>query len=168
MLLKIQFSYGMFAALCNYLPNGGLLIKITSYLNKGNTASIFSAISLERLCVFFMVVHFYKKLTKTKQGTVFVNLYLLYFISAFLFWDFGVVVQRFTLLFACSEWILVPELLYAFKRKDERILVMLLFMAYVAFKIYKDVVHSPWLSYTTCFNEVDYTVKAKTLRNLGF
>lgn len=169
MSLKISFSYSVFTLLCNYIPAGNLLLKMTKYLENGlETPTVFSPISLERIITFILIILYYPKLIKNKTNIIFINIFVLYFLCAFIFWDFNVVSQRFSILFVASNWILIPEIISLFKKKNEKIIILLVFFTYCLFKLYKDVEHSPWLSYVNSFNEIDYSVKSAPLKKMGF
>lgn len=66
---------------------------------------------LERIITYILVIKMAPRLLLNKENIVYINAFIFYFISFFFLAEIGVAVERITLLFAFSYWILYPELL---------------------------------------------------------
>ena len=159
MILRISISAGLVSGICNVLPNGATVEKLSKYLI-GQSSSVFSFIYIERLLSLALFWSYRNKLIKSNENNVIMlNLFYLYFCICFIFWDFFLIIQRIALLFICSNWFLFPELLKTIKNKEAKMLFFVIFFAYGAAKVYKDATADPANRYVLNFNEVSYDEK---------
>ena len=159
MILRISISAGLVSGICNVLPNGATVEKLSKYLI-GQSSSVFSFIYIERLLSLALFWSYRNKLIKSNENNVIMlNLFYFYFCICFIFWDFFLIIQRIALLFICSNWFLFPELLKTIKNKEAKMLFFVIFFAYGAAKVYKDATADPANRYVLNFNEVSYDEK---------
>ncbi len=162
MFLKIPVAKQFFIFITQFIPNGRMIEKVVMYINNSQFSqqSVFSFIFLERIISFSIFIYFYKKgLLSSKY--VFMNIFALYFIVCFGFWDFYIVVQRLGFIFICGYWVLYPEIYYRLKRQSKMIFILLVFL----FGSYKTISDNSFSihKYNTCFTEKPYSIKAKEL-----
>jgi hypothetical protein len=72
---------------------------------------------VERIVTFLVIMKFYYKLKNQDSSNIIIlNTYVLYFVVYFYFGEFVVTVERFSLLFAFSYWILYPNIIRIIQR----------------------------------------------------
>lgn len=91
---------------------------------------------IERVITFLAIILFQHKLIEQRRSNcMFINAYVLYFICFFFFSEIMVAVERLTLIFIFSYWIIYPELLYLIKKITYKIIVFGTMFIYCALKI---------------------------------
>lgn len=92
---------------------------------------------LERILLFCLVFLFQDRLMKkNKRNVVFVNMFWGYsFLFLFVF-DIYVFCQRFKVLFIPSLWILIPEIFSLIKRRNNKIMFLVVFFLYSCLSMY--------------------------------
>ena len=92
---------------------------------------------LERLFTGILIICYYDKLVSiNKENVLFINAFLLYFLSFALFREFEVASRRIALLFVFSYWILWCDLLKCFVYKGNRMLYAMFLLCYGVLKIH--------------------------------
>ena len=90
------------------------------YLQTAQTKTV-SIGFLERTVMFLLIIIYLKQLIKfDRKLIVFLNMYIIYFITYYLFCDIEVVALRISSLFKLSYWILIPALYYVIRLKNNR------------------------------------------------
>ena len=165
----IIFSTLFLLAQINFI--GPILLRIASVLGdfyvelvrnyiEGEVAAIQGVLSvgfLERLFTGFLIICYYDKLvTLNKSNTMFINAFLLYFISFALFREFEVASRRVALMFVFSYWVLWCNLLKCFFCKGNQILYVLFLLCYGVLKIHS-MTNEPKMAYDNIlFNAKSY------------
>lgn len=91
---------------------------------------------IERIITYLLLIFFKKKLVERNPGNImFINAYLLYFVVFFYFSEIWVAVDRLSLLFVFTYWILYPELLALVENVYKRLVVLLVMVAFCSMKI---------------------------------
>lgn len=91
---------------------------------------------IERVITFLAVILFQNKLIEQRRSNcIFINAYVLYFVCFFFFSEIMVAVERLTLIFIFSYWIIYPELLYLIKQIVYKIIVFGTMILYCALKL---------------------------------
>lgn len=91
---------------------------------------------IERIITFLVIMLFQKKLKEQKSyNLIFINSFLLYFIIYFFFAELMIAVQRVSLLFVFSYWILYTEILYIIKEEINKLVLVLILTAYCILKL---------------------------------
>lgn len=91
---------------------------------------------IERIISFLMVICFQKKLKEQNSyNVIFINAFLLYFIICFFFAELMVAVERLSILFVFSYWILYPEILGIVKEAINKLVFVLFIIAYSILKL---------------------------------
>ena len=91
---------------------------------------------IERTITFLVMVLSRKKLTEQNSGNVvFINSFLIYFIIYSFFSEIMVAVERLSLLFVFSYWILYPELLGLVRKSINKLILVLFILAYSVLKL---------------------------------
>ena len=111
-LLQIQYLKPILSFLVS--PIGGDVKYLVDLYFADNENANFYGISigyLERLLTTSLFLIYYDRIIRSaKYNLIFLNLYVLYFISFFYFGEIRIVTLRFSNLFTCSYWILYPEI----------------------------------------------------------
>ncbi len=168
MLSRISISKKVIELICSFIPEGKILQKLLTYSQSEvySASSVFSAIILERILIFILILYMYPYLKLDKKNFIFINMYALYFIVCFVFWDFYVIVQRGSFLFIGSIWILVPRMFSYIKNKSYKMLFYILFFGYALYKLYNDC-SNPWFEYQFCLFDLDYDSKLIKVKNFN-
>lgn len=91
---------------------------------------------IERIITFIVITILQNRLIEqNKHISMFINAYVLYFISFFFFSEIMVAVDRLTLLFIFSYWILYPEILSLIKQVANKIIIVTTMIIYCALKL---------------------------------
>ena len=120
------------------LIGGKIMIMIRTYFENELYNSQFG-IGLgyiERIVTFCVILYFYELLKKqSNYNIIFINSFILYFIVYFFFTEIRVAVERLSLLFVFSYWILYPNILNLFTRLNNRIIVIFTLLVYCILKL---------------------------------
>ncbi len=91
---------------------------------------------IERVVTFLAIILFQNKLIEQRRSNcMFINAYVLYFFCFFYFSEIMIAVERLTLIFIFSYWILYPELLFLVKKITHKIIVLVAMITYCALKL---------------------------------
>lgn len=112
---------------------------------------------LERLFTGFLIICYYDKLVKiSRDNIMFINAFLLYFLSFALFREFEVASRRIALLFVFSYWILWCDLFKCFMYRGNKMLYALFVVCYGVLKIHS-MTNEPKMEYdNVLFNAKSY------------
>lgn len=112
---------------------------------------------LERLFTGCLVICYYNKLVKiSKDNVMFINAFLLYFLSFAFLREFEVASRRVALLFVFSYWILWCDLFKCFVYKGNKVLYALFILCYGVLKIHS-MTNEPKMQYDNIlFNAKSY------------
>ena len=136
-LLQIQYLKPILSFLVS--PIGGDVKYLVDLYFADNENANFYGISigyLERLLTTSLFLIYYDRIIRSaKYNLIFLNLYVLYFISFFYFGEIRIVTLRFSNLFTCSYWILYPALFSVISLKNNKILFMFFVSFYSLFKM---------------------------------
>lgn len=137
-LLQIQYLKPVLSFLVS--PIGGDVKYLVDLYFADNENANFYGISigyLERLLTTSLFLIYYDRIIRSaKSNLIFLNLYVLYFISFFYFGEIRMVTLRFSNLFTCSYWILYPALFCVISLKNNKILFILFVSFYSLFKMH--------------------------------
>lgn len=136
-LLQIQYMEPIMMRLADQI--GGLIaVKIKLYF----TLDIFDRrmgigmAYLEQNAMFLLIALLQKKLIINKpRNNLFINAYLIYFICFYFFSEMMVVVDRLSLLFIFSYWILIPEMVSLLDTSLKKITVLIILIPYCFLKM---------------------------------
>jgi hypothetical protein len=138
-LLQIQYLTPFISFFANIV--GGRLLLITEIYLQSDLYSRAYGISIgyiERISTFLLVMYYRQKLIENNStNIIFINLFILYFICYFFFTEIIIVVERVSLLFALSYWVLYPYLIDCFDKIKIKITVICIFILYGSVKIVK-------------------------------
>ena len=136
-LLQIQYLKPILSFLVS--PIGGDVKYLVDLYFADNENANFYGIAigyLERLLTTSLFLIYYDRIIRSaKYNLIFLNLYVLYFISFFYFGEIRIVTLRFSNLFTCSYWILYPALFSVISLKNNKILFMFFVSFYSLFKM---------------------------------
>lgn len=122
----------------------GRLYTIGMYTSKAAPMSL-SIGYIERTLTFIVFMYNKDKLLKLhKCNRVYFNIYLCYYFFNLLFYEFGVLSERFSMLFICSYWFLYPSLIELFRTKKLKAEVYVIFFCYMFLKdlsMHDDILH---------------------------
>jgi len=91
---------------------------------------------IERIATFGLIMYFRKKLiTKDSYNNIFINAYILYFIVFFYFAEIMIAIERISLLFAFSYWIIYPKILNELETKLSKAILVFAIIGYCSLKI---------------------------------
>ena len=138
LLAQINFIGPILIYLASFM--GDIYVELVRNYVEGEVAAIQGFLSvgfIERLFTGILIICYYDKLvTINKENTIFINAFLLYFLSFALFREFEVASRRIALLFVFSYWILWCDLFKCFVYKGNKILYALFILCYGLLKIY--------------------------------
>lgn len=113
--------------------------KILGYA-ESETYGVLYAMSLghmERMFTYILILLFYDKLLKQNRVNLyFINAYILYFISFTYLSEISVLVERITLLFTLSYWIIYPNIYGLLQNLRTKYVFMFFFIPFSFMKIY--------------------------------
>jgi len=136
MLLKISYVQPILLSIGDMI-GGRLAVQVRVYfvLEEYNSAYGISIGYIERVLTFLALILTQKKLVQqSAHNIIFINTYILYFFVFFFLSEISIAVERLTLLFIFSYWILYPNLLALVKYVANKSIVL---MAIVTFSILK-------------------------------
>ncbi len=91
---------------------------------------------IERVVTFLLMIRFKTKLkAQNSYNLIFINTYFLYFIIYFFFAELMVAVERLSLLFVFSYWILYSELLAIIKETVHKFILIITILGYSLLKV---------------------------------
>lgn len=91
---------------------------------------------IERIITFGIIMYFYKRLKEDSiNNLIFINAYIIYFIIYFYFAELSIAVERLSLLFAFSYWILYPNIIKLISGHWNKLFVVTTFMFYCILKL---------------------------------
>ncbi|KAA6343061.1 hypothetical protein EZS27_009223 [termite gut metagenome] len=90
---------------------------------------------IERIITYVLIYKDLPQLLLNRKNIVYINAYILYFISFFYFTEISVIVQRLTILFVFSYWILYPQLLNLIQNKKLKIICYCCLFIFCSFKV---------------------------------
>lgn len=138
LLAQINFIGPIMLAVASRM--GEVYVELVNNYIEGELAGVQGFISiglLERLMTGSLIICYYDKLVKIgKDNAMFINAFLLYFLSFAIFREFEVVSRRIALLFVFSYWILWCDLFKCFAHKGNRILFACFLLCYGVLKIH--------------------------------
>lgn len=121
------------------LLGGTLQTKIELYISNKlySTAYGLSLGYIERIVTYLLVCFvFYKKLLQAnKFNLIFINIYVLYFISFFYFTEINVAVVRLSALFVISYAILLPNIYAELSNKQNKLVVLSVLFLYMIVRL---------------------------------
>ena len=167
MIMVLQF--GFISNIVSRIPfaDESRLQHLASYLDDASSyQSIFG--NVERIITIIIVILLYDKLAKMNKGKyMFVNMYVLLYVSFSFCSESAVMVQRFQYMFIASFWIMYPLLIQYSKRKKN----LLIYSFIVSLLVMKLVLIAgdPNLEYENVITGVsDFDNKANyVMKNLG-
>ena len=113
------------------------LVKIYTEGAMGAVAGRLSIGVLERLMTGVLIICYYNKLVEIKKENIlYINAFLLYFLSFAILREFDELSRRIAILFVFSYWVLWCDLLKCFFYKGNRLLYTLFFFCYGIMKVY--------------------------------
>lgn len=113
----------------------GVQIKIYFALDLYSQAYGISVGFIERVFTFLMLIFFQQKLVeRNKQNILIINIYILYFVVYFYFSEIMIAVERLTLLFVFSYWLLYPELYAIIKTNVNKLICFMLLVLFCVMK----------------------------------
>jgi hypothetical protein len=135
-LTQIKFISPILIGLSNYMGDR-MSILISLYLGSDSNQSHGITIGyLERIISFIIIMKFRKKLFENSVNNImFFNLFVLYFISNFFFYEISVAIERLTLLFVSAYWILYPAVISLINNIKLRLFFIIALIAYSSLKI---------------------------------
>ena len=138
LLAQINFIGPILLYIASYL--GDFYVELVRNYIEGEMTAIQGFLSigfLERLFTGFLVICYYDKLVKiSKDNVMFINAFLLYFLSFALFREFEVASRRIALLFVFSYWILWCDFFKCFAYKGNKFFYALFLGCYGMLKIH--------------------------------
>jgi hypothetical protein len=91
---------------------------------------------IERIFTFVLLIIYQKKLIELNiRNNIFINGYIMYFVIFFFFSEIMVAVERLSLLFAFSYWILYPVLLSTVKEIPNKLVLFLTLILFCGMKV---------------------------------
>jgi hypothetical protein len=135
-IFKIQYLQSAAIGLAD-LVGGRMGVKVRLYFASDfyNQAYGFGIGYFERVLTFLVVTLFGTKLCEhNPKSRIFINAFYLYFIVYFFFSEILVAVERLSLLFVFSYWILYPELLNYLQKTLQKWMVLCLLLFYSVVK----------------------------------
>jgi len=136
-LLQISYLEPIMLSLAEQL-GGRVAVQIKLYfaLDLYNQRVGIGMVYFEQIITFILITLFQRRLIEQNEyNKMFINAYVIYFIFYFFFAEIMVAVERMTLLFVFSFWILIPEIIGLIKQMANKLVLILLLTLYCAFKL---------------------------------
>lgn len=136
-LLKINYIQPAILALSDAI-GGRLAVQVRIYfvMEEYNAAYAISIGYLERIITYLLILFNHKKLKEQNpHNTLFINAFILYFFTFFFLSEISIAVERLTLLFIFSYWVLYPLLLNVIKDIANKALFLMAFLSFSTLKI---------------------------------
>ena len=171
LLAQVNFIGPILLFIASYL--GDFYVELVRNYIEGEMTAIQGFLSvgfLERLFTGFLIICYYDKLVKINRDNImFINAFLLYFLSFALFREFEVASRRIALLFVFSYWILWCDLFKCFMYRGNKMLYALFVVCYGVLKIHS-LTNGPKMEYdNVLFNiksyEERYTIYMMNKKN---
>ena len=158
LLAQINFIGPILLYIASYM--GDIYVELVRNYIEGEMVAIQGTLSigfLERLFTGLLIICYYDKLVQIRKDNVmFINAFLLYFLSFALFREFEVASRRIAILFVFSYWILWSDFLKCFVYKGNKKLYALFIICYGMLKIYTST-NEPKMNYDNIlFNAKSY------------
>ena len=136
-LLHISYLQPMMLAFADLIGGRlGVQIKLYFAIDFFNQSYGISIGYVERVLTFLLLIFFQKNLiAQNAKYRMFINGYILYFFIFFFFSEIMVAVERLSLLFAFSYWILYPALLYLVKEAANKLVFALTLIVFCFMKV---------------------------------
>jgi hypothetical protein len=137
MLFKLSYIQPILLYIGDMI-GGRLSVQVRVYfvLEEYNSAYGISIGYIERVLTFLILILTQKKLVQQSvHNVLFINAYILYFFVFFFLSEISIAVERLTLLFIFSYWILYPELLSLVKYVANKSTVVIAIFAFSILKI---------------------------------
>jgi hypothetical protein len=137
-IFKIRYLFPIISLISVYLPDGAILVKTLSYVNSDIFNGFYGITTghIERCLMYILICSFSDKLLKSHEfNKYFVNSYVFYFISFTFFSEFSILVERLTLLFAFSYWLLCPNIFEILPTRRFKQYYMAFFFVFAFLKI---------------------------------
>ena len=112
-------------------------VVLSSYILEANSMSLGRIVTLgtiEKVLVFSLVYKNFDKLKIEEKGYLLVKIFLLYFLSYFIFFGFGEASNRVSMLFVVSYWCIIPKIV-KLQDKRYRSLYIVCVLAYCVLKM---------------------------------
>lgn len=136
-LLKINYIQPVLLSLADAI-GGRLAVQVRLYfvLEEYNSPYGISIGYIERIITYVLLLFHHQKLKeKNPQNKLFINAYVLYFFTFFFLSEITIAVERLTLLFIFSYWILYPLFYQFIKEIANKIVFMIIFTSFSVLKI---------------------------------
>lgn len=136
-LLKISYIQPVLLSLADAI-GGRLAVQVRLYfvLEEYNSPYGISIGYIERIITYVLLLFHHQKLKeKNPQNKLFINAYVLYFFTFFFLSEITIAVERLTLLFIFSYWILYPLFYQFIKEIANKIVFMIIFTSFSVLKI---------------------------------
>ena len=158
LLAQVNFIGPILLYIASFL--GDIYVELVRNYIEGEMTAIQGFLSvgfLERLFTGFLIICYYDKLVKiSRDNIMFINAFLLYFLSFALFREFEVASRRIALLFVFSYWILWCDLFKCFMYRGNKMLYALFVVCYGVLKIHS-MTNEPKMEYdNVLFNAKSY------------
>lgn len=137
-LFHISFTKAILTLILNVIGNSRIKNLIIGYDLLSDTNALGVSFGyFERILLFFLVFLFQDRLIKkNKRNLLFINMFWGYsFLFLFVF-DIYVFCQRFKILFIPALWILIPEIFSLIKRRENKGLLLSVFLLYSCLATY--------------------------------
>jgi hypothetical protein len=133
-LLQIKWI-GLFLGDLVSIINISMIAEKTAIYSDSASEFVFSLGYFERVFSFLFFAFFYNKIiNENPVNIIFFNLFLLYFLFIFCFYEISVFSERFSFLFCISYWILYPNVYTAIIQKRTKYIFLGVFFLFLLFK----------------------------------
>ena len=114
--LQIPLSRTLVLVLSSLI--GGRLHGLAEFYSEMITSYGFSVAYFERIITFFIIYFNYDVLKQdNKDNIVYINLYVLYFVTFSICWDFSLIIERVAGMLIIAYWLVFPKLLEVTKKR---------------------------------------------------
>lgn len=146
---------------------GGRYLTLTElYLNSpANGGSYGLRIGIiEKIVLFILVLYKYDDIIQhRKANIIFINVLFLYIFINIYFNEVQIYIQRLSLLFSFSYWIIIPELFIVFRKRNNKMIIILLLYLLTIFKIAFSTNRIIYKYENILINKIDYDKRTKYL-----
>jgi hypothetical protein len=134
-LCSFKYIQPVFAFFADAI-GGNVQVKIHSYFQHElyNHATGLTIGYLERFTTYILTMIFYNKIASRPGYTVFINMYVLYFICFFYFSELSELSMRLATLFVSSYWFLYPALFSLVRKLENKRMILLCLVVYASWK----------------------------------
>jgi hypothetical protein len=136
-LLQIKYLEPILLSFANLVGGRmGVQIKLYFVIDLYSKPFSISYGYVEQVITFLLLIFNQKKLIEQKpENIIFINSYVLYFIIYFFFAEIMVAIERLTLLFIFSYWILYPEIFKLVRETMNKMLLIITLIGYCCMKL---------------------------------